>query len=212
MADGKLTLVGWNELGGWRVWLTDKKGNSFYYAHMAGYSSVVLHHRHVKAGQVIGFLGRTGDAFTTPPHLHFEVHPHQRQLVKRGYDGAVDPTTYLKAWHVEHLPASAIPPAARLKAPAGTPSQEAAVVWGELLEARHLMPDGSPIVAQTPSLRRPFPAMRPDFVDARSSRLSSDNPLTPEGLWPSVALAMTLVALAAAGSFAFFRRRRRVAE
>jgi hypothetical protein len=211
VATGKLTLVGWNELGGWRVWLTDAEGNSFYYAHMAGYSRFVLHHRHVQAGQVIGFLGRTGDAFPTPPHLHFEIHPHQ--LVRLGYDGAVDPTTYLASWHVVHLPASAIPAAARLTAPAGTPSQEAAVVWGELLEARGLGPDGEPAVAQTPSLRRPFPAAwnTPEFVDARrlaSARLAGDSPSSSDRLWPSIGLGVALAALAAIGSFAFLRRRR----
>jgi hypothetical protein len=211
VATGKLTLVGWNELGGWRVWLTDAEGNSFYYAHMAGYSRFVLHHRHVQAGQVIGFLGRTGDAFPTPPHLHFEIHPHQ--LVRLGYDGAVDPTTYLESWHVVHLPASAIPAAARLTAPAGTPSQEAAVVWGELLEARGLGPDGEPAVAQTPSLRRPFPAAwnTPEFVDARrlaSARLAGDSPSSSDRLWPSIGLGVALAALAAIGSFAFLRRRR----
>ena len=211
VANGTLTLVGWNELGGWRVWLTDTKGNSFYYAHMAGYSRYVLTHRHVKAGQVIGFLGRTGDAFTTTPHLHFEIHPHQ--LVRLGYDGAVDPTTYLHSWRVEHLPASAIPPAARLRAPAGTPSQESRIVWGELLKARHLMPDGEPAVARAPSLRRPFPAEQqtPAFVDARrlaSARLAGDALPASTGPWPFVTLGIALAALAAVGSLAFVRRRR----
>ncbi len=211
VATGKLTLVGWNQLGGWRVWLTDKKGNSFYYAHMAGYSRTVLHHRHVTAGQVIGFLGRTGDAFTTPPHLHFEIHPHQ--LLRLDYDGAVNPTTYLQSWRVVHLSASKIPPAARLSAPAGTPTQEAAVVWDELLQARGLGPDGEPAVAQTPSLRRPFPAAwnTPEFVDARrlaSARRAGDNPLSSDSVWPSLALGVALAVLAALGSFAVLRRRR----
>src|SRR5262249_23015434 len=77
VANGKLSLVGWNRLGGWRLWLTDADGNSFYYAHLAGYSRWILDHPNVRAGQVVGFLGRTGDAFTTDPHLHFEIHPHQ---------------------------------------------------------------------------------------------------------------------------------------
>ncbi|HEX3454961.1 MAG TPA: M23 family metallopeptidase, partial [Gaiellaceae bacterium] len=88
VARGTLSLVGWNELGGWRLWLTDRKGNSFYYAHLAGYARWILTHPHVKPGQVIGFLGRTGDAFTTEPHLHFEIHPHQPAFVKLDYDGA----------------------------------------------------------------------------------------------------------------------------
>jgi murein DD-endopeptidase MepM/ murein hydrolase activator NlpD len=211
VATGKLSPLGWDGLGGWRLWLTDKKGNSFYYAHLAGYSRLILHDRHVKAGEVIGFLGRTGDAFTTTPHLHFEIHPHQRRLVRLGYDGAVDPTTYLHTWRVLHLRANAIPPAARLRAPAGTPSQEAAVVWGELLKARHLMPDGQPAVAPTPSLRRPFPATRetPAFVDARrlaSSRVASD--AQPNSPWPTVALGLALAAIAATASFTALRRRR----
>ena len=206
VADGKLSPIGWNSLGGWRLWLTDKKGNSFYYAHLAGYSRRILHHRTVKAGQVLGFLGRTGDAFTTPPHVHFEIHPHQ--FVQLGYDGAVNPTSYLDSWRVVTLPANMIPAAARLRAPAGTPSQEAAVVWGELLEARHLMPDGQPVVARTVAIRRPFPSapQTAEFVDAR--RLASARLGVAASPWASVVLGLALAAFAAASLFAVVRRRR----
>ena len=206
VADGKLSPIGWNSLGGWRLWLTDEKGNSFYYAHLAGYSRRILHHRTVKAGQVLGFLGRTGDAFPTPPHVHFEIHPHQ--FVQLGYDGAVNPTGYLESWRVETVPVSEVPAAARLRAPAGTPSQEAAVVWGELLKARHLMPDGQPVVALSASVRRPFPAAQPiaAFVDAR--RLASSRRPASASPWPLVALGLALAALAAVGSVAVVRRRR----
>jgi murein DD-endopeptidase MepM/ murein hydrolase activator NlpD len=138
VADGTLSLVGWNELGGWRVWLEDARGNEFYYAHLAAYSRWILHHRHVRAGQVIGFLGRTGDAFTTPPHLHFEIHP--RGLFKLGYDGAVDPTTYLQSWRIVRPAGTEIPRPARLRAPKGTPQVEASVVWRQLMVARGLLP------------------------------------------------------------------------
>ena len=150
VANGKLSLVGWNRLGGWRLWLTDGDGNSFYYAHLAGYSRWVLKHPNVRAGQVVGFLGRTGDAFTTTPHLHFEIHPHQ--LLNLGYDGAVDPTAYLEKWRIVTVPKNEMPNPAKLKAPVGTPAQEAAVVWHELLVARHLLP----VVSNT-ALNRPFP-------------------------------------------------------
>jgi hypothetical protein len=41
-------------------------------------------------------VGNTGDAQGTPPHLHFEIHPVG--LLGLGYDGVVNPTSYLLAW------------------------------------------------------------------------------------------------------------------
>jgi murein DD-endopeptidase MepM/ murein hydrolase activator NlpD len=208
---GTLSLVGWNKIGGWRLWLTDRKGNSFYYAHLAGYARWILHHRHVRAGQVIGFLGRTGDAFTTTPHLHFEIHPHQ--LLKLGYDGAVDPTTYLQSWRVVRVPASEIPRPARLRAPVGAPAQEASVVWNQLLAARHLLPRATPMRVPFVHLRRPFPpaSVEPPASTRRIAALRVAAQIAApesEGPWPFVALAVGLAA-SALGAFAVRRRRAR---
>jgi murein DD-endopeptidase MepM/ murein hydrolase activator NlpD len=96
VASGTVFSVGWNELGGWRLWLRDSGGNEFYYAHLSAYTSLAVNGRHVTAGQVLGFVGNTGDAQGTPFHLHFEVHPVSMLFL--GYDGAVDPTKYLDAW------------------------------------------------------------------------------------------------------------------
>jgi murein DD-endopeptidase MepM/ murein hydrolase activator NlpD len=96
VADGTIFAVGWNRVGGWRLWLVDHSGNDFYYAHLSGYTTLARNNRSVRRGDVIGFVGNTGDAFTTLPHLHFEVHP--TGLLYLGYDGAVDPTTYLRSW------------------------------------------------------------------------------------------------------------------
>jgi murein DD-endopeptidase MepM/ murein hydrolase activator NlpD len=222
VARGTLSLVGWNELGGWRLWLTDKKGNSFYYAHLAGYARWILTHHHVRPGQVIGFLGRTGDAFTTEPHLHFEIHPHQPAFVQLGYDGAVDPTTYLHKWHVEHVPTDEMPQPAKLKAPVGVPRQEAAVVWHQLLVARHLLGVAKKTAAG------PIPVVQPPFrpqlhfaaagaaplalanVRPTAARVSSasDVPLLVGG---PVGGVLALLAMAA-GAFTFRRRRRTSAE
>ena len=96
VADGTLFNVGWNDVGGNRLWVRDAAGNEFYYAHLSAYSPLAREGAAVKAGDVIGFVGTTGDAAGTPPHLHFEVHP--RELLWMGYDGAIDPYPYLLAW------------------------------------------------------------------------------------------------------------------
>jgi murein DD-endopeptidase MepM/ murein hydrolase activator NlpD len=98
-ADGIVFSVGWNDVGGNRFWLRDSEGNEFYYAHLSAFSPLAKNGQPVKAGEVLGFVGNTGDAAGTPTHLHFEIHP--ASLIFLGYDGAVDPTPYLKAW--QHL-------------------------------------------------------------------------------------------------------------
>jgi hypothetical protein len=99
VASGTVFSVGWNEVGGNRLWLRDGQGNLFYYAHLSAFSPLAVNGNHVAAGSVLGFVGNTGDAQGTPYHLHFEIHPVA--LLGLGYDGAVDPTSYLNAW--KHL-------------------------------------------------------------------------------------------------------------
>ena len=102
VAHGVVFSVGWEKVGGRRLWLRDDVGNEFYYAHLSAYSPLAVNGAIVNAGDVLGFVGDTGDAEGTPYHLHFEVHP--AGLLQRGYDGAVDPTKYLDAWrHVQDL-------------------------------------------------------------------------------------------------------------
>jgi hypothetical protein len=96
VADGTLFSVGWNDIGGLRLWLRDGAGNEFYYAHLSALSTTAVNGAVVHAGDVIGFVGNTGDARGTPYHLHFEIHPVSRLYL--GYDGAVNPSRYLLAW------------------------------------------------------------------------------------------------------------------
>jgi murein DD-endopeptidase MepM/ murein hydrolase activator NlpD len=96
VADGTVFSVGWNELGGYRLWLRDHQGNQFYYAHLSAYSPLAMDGREVRAGAVLGFVGNTGDAQSTPYHLHFEIHPVG--LLPMGYDGVVNSFPYLSAW------------------------------------------------------------------------------------------------------------------
>jgi murein DD-endopeptidase MepM/ murein hydrolase activator NlpD len=102
VADGTLFSVGRNDLGGNRLWLRDGKGNEFYYAHLSAFSPLAVNGARVAAGDVIGFVGNTGDADGTQYHLHFEIHP--ASLLFLGYEGAVNPTRYLRAWqHLEDI-------------------------------------------------------------------------------------------------------------
>jgi SH3-like domain-containing protein len=72
--------------GGNVVWLRTP-GRSYYYAHLE--KAAFTGTRSVEAGQVIGFVGNSGNAQTTPTHLHFGVY-------RRGY-GAMDPLPRLAA-------------------------------------------------------------------------------------------------------------------
>ncbi len=75
VSDGTLFRVGWNSVGGWRFWLRDRWGNEFYHAHLSAFAPAAKEGATVRAGTVIGFVGNSGDARTTPPHVHFEIHP-----------------------------------------------------------------------------------------------------------------------------------------
>jgi len=141
VADGTINRAGWEEVGGWRLWVRDRDGDEFYYAHFSGYAPLALLDGRVKKGEVIGFVGNTGDAFTTLPHLHFEVHP--RSLLRLQYNGAVDPTRYLDSWpRLRHV---AAPPAVHPPFPAAEePRYEAVTNFRELLRVHPVRPRAKP--------------------------------------------------------------------
>lgn len=60
-----------NNLGGNVVWLRDELGRSQYYAHLDSF--IVTRGDRLEAGDTLGFVGNTGNARTTPPHLHFGI-------------------------------------------------------------------------------------------------------------------------------------------
>jgi murein DD-endopeptidase MepM/ murein hydrolase activator NlpD len=62
------------------IFLYGDDGNTYYYFHLQSYAGPP---RHVSQGEVIGYVGDTGDAKGGPSHTHFEYHP--------GGGGPVDP-------------------------------------------------------------------------------------------------------------------------
>jgi len=56
--------------GGLGFYVTDAQNNTYYGAHLSAYVGGA---RSVKAGEIIGRVGNTGDAAGGPTHLHFEI-------------------------------------------------------------------------------------------------------------------------------------------
>ena len=70
---GRVTRVGSRGIGGNVVWLRETRwGRRLYYAHLD--RAVVDEDAWVEPGDTIGFVGNTGNARTTPPHLHFGIY------------------------------------------------------------------------------------------------------------------------------------------
>jgi hypothetical protein len=84
---GIINRVDVTNLGGKVVWLRDPvRAANIYYAHLD--SQHVANGDRVQAGDTLGFVGNSGNAITTPPHLHFGIY-------RRG-EGPVDPDPFLR--------------------------------------------------------------------------------------------------------------------
>ncbi|WP_443944419.1 peptidoglycan DD-metalloendopeptidase family protein [Pedobacter sp. AW1-32] len=72
-ANGTVTRVNQNNLGGKVVWLRpEAKNYNLYYAHLD--EQLVIEGQSVKVGDTLGLMGNTGNAKTTPTHLHFGIY------------------------------------------------------------------------------------------------------------------------------------------
>ena len=81
--EGYVIEVGENPLGGRTVSVIGAGGRVYYYAHLHAYGDVVRGQQ-VSPDTILGYVGTTGNAATTPPHLHFGVYAPS---------GAINPLT-----------------------------------------------------------------------------------------------------------------------
>ena len=86
VTDGHISFTGERGLGGKQVWLRDGIfGASYYYAHLDSIKTTTTNK--VSVGDTLGFVGNTGNAKTTAPHLHFGIYTSK---------GAIDPLPFVR--------------------------------------------------------------------------------------------------------------------
>jgi peptidoglycan LD-endopeptidase LytH len=72
--EGYVLRIGENMLGGKTVSVLGAGGRVYYYAHLDAYAPGVAVGNAVNPETIIGYVGTTGNARRTPPHLHFGVY------------------------------------------------------------------------------------------------------------------------------------------
>jgi murein DD-endopeptidase MepM/ murein hydrolase activator NlpD len=89
--DGHVWRVGEDRLGGNVVWVLGEGHTLYYYAHLDQFAEGLEVGQCVRRGTPLGLVGNTGNARTTPPHLHFGMY-------RIGWRGvrAVDPVPRLQ--------------------------------------------------------------------------------------------------------------------
>ena len=75
VADGTVEKLFDSERGGLTVYQFERSGKyCYYYAHLQRYADGLAEKKTIKRGEVIGYVGHTGNASPDAPHLHFEIH------------------------------------------------------------------------------------------------------------------------------------------
>jgi peptidoglycan LD-endopeptidase LytH len=93
--DGKIVKLFLSKPGGNTIYQFDPSEQyCYYYAHLDRYAPGIAEGKLVHRGEVIAFVGSTGNADPSAPHLHFEI--HRLDAEKHWYQGAsVNPYEYL---------------------------------------------------------------------------------------------------------------------
>ena len=80
VTDGIISYIGDQPKGGLCLWLTTENGQSFYYAHLDRWAAGLYEGMEVRSGDLLGYVGNTGNARTTPSHLHFGVNDNDEMV------------------------------------------------------------------------------------------------------------------------------------
>jgi murein DD-endopeptidase MepM/ murein hydrolase activator NlpD len=89
--DGRIVRLFTSKPGGLTIYQFDPTEKySYYYAHLDRYAQGIAEKRQVKKGEVIGYVGSTGNASPDAPHLHFQI--FELNADKRWWQGkAINP-------------------------------------------------------------------------------------------------------------------------
>jgi len=93
--DGKIVKLFLSKPGGNTIYQFDPSEQyCYYYAHLDRYAPGIAEGTMVHRGEVIAFVGSSGNADPSAPHLHFEI--HRLEAERRWYKGtAINPYKYL---------------------------------------------------------------------------------------------------------------------
>ena len=84
--DGRIRISN-GRVGGLAVYVTMKDGTYFYMAHLSGLAPGLTEGQTVRTGDVVGYVGDSGNARGGKPHVHLEIHPRGK--------GPINPKPYL---------------------------------------------------------------------------------------------------------------------
>ncbi len=113
VTDGVVDFVSYKDLwdpthddpalrGGLSVAIIGDDGLRYYGSHLSAVAAGIKPGVRVKAGQLLGLVGNTGDARTTLSHLHFGISRPTYPDDWKARRGQVDPFPYLQAWRDGH--------------------------------------------------------------------------------------------------------------
>lgn len=74
VAEGYVMRVGHNRLGGSVLFILGAGGRGYYYAHLDGFGPDAVMGKRVTEESIVGYVGTSGNASGTPPHLHLGIY------------------------------------------------------------------------------------------------------------------------------------------